>query len=295
VYLAVLIVTVFILSKKKALSLRPSPLPDIPWSLLEMALIFIVIELGKSLISGGFSAFAGTKAGELGEALSFPVAIVSLCIFFLFSFGLQRTITVFGLNHRLRVLQALFGIRWTLLYISCVFMLVVSVLSIEDLRQGALFQRVQHEWEVWGWLGLSLQLVTAVLAGPILEELMFRGLLYSAVRQKISMWPAILITSAVFMLYHGVTRYGTFFIGIFFSLLLEKSHSLLPAIIAHISHNFFMRVLTISLVLSDSSSVYLYFFGVGSLGIVGIFLVEIWLRKRRNLPFGWDSIWSVPR
>ena len=293
--LIVLIIVALILTMKSISSSQPSPFFDLPWGLWEVALIFIVTAWVENFTSDIFGTFTGTKSGELGELISFPVALASLCIFFFFSLGPQRTITVFGLNHRLGVLQILFGIRCTLLYISGAFILVVGILGIEGLSQGNLFQKVQQQWESWGWLGFFLQLTAGALAGSTLEEFMFRGLIYSTIRGKTHMWPAILITSTLFMLTHGINKYGIFFIGVFLCLLVEKSHSLLPAISAHVSHNFFVRTLTIPFVLYDSPSIYSYFLEVGFLGIVGIFLVEIWIRKRRNLPFGWDSIWSVPR
>ncbi|MFY9269435.1 MAG: CPBP family intramembrane glutamic endopeptidase [Candidatus Manganitrophaceae bacterium] len=294
-YLVVLIITVLILSKRGTPSSQPSPLPDLPWSLGEVALVFIVIEWVQNLVVGGFAAVAGAKARELGEVFSIPVAFAGLCTFFFFSIGSQRTISSFGLNHRMGGLQVLFGIRWTLFYLTSVLMLVIGILGSESLIQGKLFQRVQHQWEVWGWSGFLLQFLAEALAGSTLEEFMFRGLLYGTIRQKISMWPAILITSIVFMLAHGINSYGMFFIGIFSCLLVEKSHSLLPAIAAHISHNFFVSALTIPLILSVPSSIYVYFLGMSLSGIVGICFIEVWIRKRRKLSLRWDFVWSVPR
>ena len=294
-YLVVLIITVFILSKKGTPSSQPSPLPDLPWNLWEVALVFIVIEWVQHLVTDGFAAVAGAKARELGEILSFPVPFAGLCIFFFFSLGPQRTINVFGLNHRSGDLQILFGVRWTLLYLTSVLIFVIGILGGEGLSQGKLFQTAQRQWEVWGWSGFLRQFLAEVLAGSTLEEFMFRGLLYATIRQKISMWPAILITSIVFMLAHGINSYGMFFIGIFLCLLVEKSHSLLPSIAAHISHNFLVSALTIPLILSVPSSIYVYFLGIGLLGIVGICFIEVWIRKRRNLSLRWDFVWSVPR
>jgi membrane protease YdiL (CAAX protease family) len=295
VYLVVLIFTALILSKKTTTQLQPSPFPNLPWNLLEVTVIFIVIEGFQSLMSNGFEAFAGSRARELGELLSFPVALAGLCVFFFFSLGPQRAISFFGLNHRMGVLQILFGIRWTLIYFSCLFLFSAGILGIEGLTEEH-FKIAQHQWGTLGPSGYVFQVFAKVLTGPTLEEFMFRGLLYATLRQKISMWPAIMISSLLFMFAHGINSYANLFIGIFLCLFVEKGHSLLPAISAHISHNLFVSALSIPLILTVPSSIYVYSsLGVGLLSIIGLLFVEKWIRKHRNLPLQWDFVWSVPR
>lgn len=290
----VLIVSVFILSRKNTPSSQPSPLPDMPWSLGAIAFIFISVKWAQRLVFVGLSGISDANVGAIGVPL---ITLAGLCIFFFFSLGFQKTRALFGLNHGLGLLQVLFGARWVFIYLS-VLVLVSGAVGggIENFRHGELLQEVKGQWEVWGWLGLLFPLVADALAGPIWEELLYRGMLYSAMRQKISTWPAILITSVIFMLAHGGDRYGAFLLGIFLGLLVEKSHSLLPAIAAHITHNLLAHVRVIPLVLSMPLTLYGDFLlGVYLVGIIGIFLVEVWIRKNRNIPFEWDSVWSVPR
>jgi membrane protease YdiL (CAAX protease family) len=56
------------------------------------------------------------------------------------------------------------------------------------------------------WLPAAF-LVIAII-GPAAEELMFRGLLLDWLRQKMSTWPAILVSALIFALIHGIALHG---------------------------------------------------------------------------------------
>jgi CAAX protease family protein len=79
----------------------------------------------------------------------------------------------------------------------------------------------------------------AVVGAPIAEELLFRGVFYQALRTRLNVWPAVLISSAVFGLMHWVggdplASAGTrAIIGVFLCLLLEYSGSLYPGMAFH--------------------------------------------------------------
>lgn len=87
--------------------------------------------------------------------------------------------------------------------------------------------------------GVLIMLVFGGFIVPIAEEIFFRGLLYSWLRQTLKIWPAILISSALFGLLHGEISIAgaTFLMGIILAWIYEKSTSLLPAISIHIINN----------------------------------------------------------
>ena len=79
----------------------------------------------------------------------------------------------------------------------------------------------------------------AVLAGPIVEEIFFRGFIYSAVKKKIGVWRAIVLTAILFSLIHR-NLFGfipILILGIALAWLYEKTGSLIPSITLHIVHN----------------------------------------------------------
>jgi hypothetical protein len=91
---------------------------------------------------------------------------------------------------------------------------------------------------------LVLTLFVAV-AGPVMEEIFFRGFAYSGLRKRFGVWPGAVLSSAVFaaLHMHWVAFFPIFFLGMFLTALYETSGSLVPSIIAHALHNTVMVVL----------------------------------------------------
>ncbi len=87
-------------------------------------------------------------------------------------------------------------------------------------------------------------LVAALAIGigaPLMEELTFRGFLQSALAQRLGFWPAALMTTAAWTLLHwGYSSAGmaeVFLIGLYFSWLLWRTGSLMPALVCHAIYN----------------------------------------------------------
>ncbi len=51
-------------------------------------------------------------------------------------------------------------------------------------------------------LALAVTVFGVVIAAPVSEELLFRGLLYTSVRERWGFWPALLLTSTLFAAVH---------------------------------------------------------------------------------------------
>lgn len=79
------------------------------------------------------------------------------------------------------------------------------------------------------------------VGAPLMEELTFRGFLQSALAQRLGFWPAALLTTAGWTLLHwGYSAAGlaeVFLIGLYFSWLLWRTGSLIPAIVCHALYN----------------------------------------------------------
>lgn len=85
-----------------------------------------------------------------------------------------------------------------------------------------------------------LLILTTVIAGPLAEEWMFRGMTYRRVRAVFGIWPAMLLSSLLFGVYHAnmIQLLYTFPLGLLFAWYYEKSGSLLVPVLAHMSVNF---------------------------------------------------------
>ena len=85
---------------------------------------------------------------------------------------------------------------------------------------------------------LLLMVLIAVIA-PVAEELFFRGMLYPLLRQRWSMWPAIVLNGLLFALIHVLPPLlpGLFIVGMVLAWVRERSGSLIPSVLLHAMQN----------------------------------------------------------
>ncbi len=99
-----------------------------------------------------------------------------------------------------------------------------------------------------------LMILSNVIIAPLVEEIIFRGLILSRLRKVMPVWTAVIISSIAFAIMHGQLLWiaYTFLLGIVFSLMVLKTGSTLSSIIVHMIFNLFgvlLSVLSIHLVL----------------------------------------------
>lgn len=87
--------------------------------------------------------------------------------------------------------------------------------------------------------------ITVVIFAPLLEEILFRGLIFNKAKENLSFKLAILIQAVTFSVVHGNLIQGiyAFFLGIIFALIYEKTETLWVPTLMHITHNFINLVL----------------------------------------------------
>lgn len=86
----------------------------------------------------------------------------------------------------------------------------------------------------------SLPVVVAVcILAPVLEEMLFRGLILRSFLQRYPRWPAIFFSAILFGAAHlNIYQFvAAFFLGLFLGWLYERTHSLLPCIALHGIYN----------------------------------------------------------
>jgi len=90
-------------------------------------------------------------------------------------------------------------------------------------------------------LGLVLAGALVVVIAPVVEEFFFRGFFYRAIRNRLSVLPAALISGGVFGLIHastGIEAVPTLAVlGVIFCLVYERTKSLYPVIAMHAFNN----------------------------------------------------------
>jgi membrane protease YdiL (CAAX protease family) len=104
-----------------------------------------------------------------------------------------------------------------------------------------------HIRETGSMLGMAGFLVLALIVGPVMEEVIFRGYLQSAFTRRLPEWGAILITSLLFMAGHGpMLLWPMYFIySVAWGWLFMHTKSLKMAIAVHMLSNLFYTVVAV--------------------------------------------------
>lgn len=104
--------------------------------------------------------------------------------------------------------------------------------------------------------GFLIQLLTAGIVAPIVEELIFRGLVYRRTKKMTGTIAAAILSAALFGVFHGnwVQAPYAFIIGIVAVFVYEKFKSIVAPIMLHMSANI-LSVLIMTLASSDTPTV----------------------------------------
>ena len=107
-----------------------------------------------------------------------------------------------------------------------------------------MFAHIQETGSVFGMLGF---LVLALIVGPVMEEVIFRGYLQSALTRRMPAWGAITITSLLFMAGHGPTiLWPMYFVySVAWGWIFMHTRSLKMSIAIHMLSNLFYTVVAV--------------------------------------------------
>jgi len=85
----------------------------------------------------------------------------------------------------------------------------------------------------------GLVILTGVVLAPLVEELLFRGVLYQALRRRMPVGSAALVSALIFALMHFnlLLFIPLTLMGLVFALVYERSGSLIPTILVHACNN----------------------------------------------------------
>lgn len=126
---------------------------------------------------------------------------------------------------------------------------------------------------------ITIDFVDTVVLAPILEEIIFRGILLSKLYSKYGIVRAIIFTSVIFFMVHFKTNPMTFIIGITNCILVLKYKSLIPAILVHALNNLFVltRIMGSKANVQDSAPLEVNIvFLIAGIIMVGIYALYIY-------------------
>jgi uncharacterized protein len=117
--------------------------------------------------------------------------------------------------------------------------ILVTALGAEDPVEQEVLQEV-----LAGGRTMIVALIVAVVMAPLVEEILFRGLLFQALRRRVGLWPAALLSTAIFAVIHveivfsqPVALAGLSALGVFLAWAFHRTGSLVVPILGHAVFN----------------------------------------------------------
>ena len=121
-----------------------------------------------------------------------------------------------------------------ILLIVGIFMLINKLIpAINTEEEQSVLEFGKSGWGFW------LSFVSSVVVAPVIEEIVFRGIILIGLAKKFPLWVAAIISALAFALLHGQINVGiyTFIFGIILSYTYIRSGSIYPGIMAHFINN----------------------------------------------------------
>ncbi len=223
-----------------------------PWDIIDvikaLALYFFLVSLGIPALFYGANYVAGKdfmqNVGENNVIIILSVfvnSLTSLYIIYMVCVEYKQPLISIGLtlvNWRKNVAE---GIKKYV--IALPFFALAGFLTDYVSKQfGAMPQqqeiakRVLHEQSVEA---LVFMVVFGVVIAPVIEELLFRGFLQTALNRYLGKWGAILLSSCFFAIVHMniYVFLQIFLLGILLAYVFQKTGSLISTMTIHAIHN----------------------------------------------------------
>lgn len=111
---------------------------------------------------------------------------------------------------------------------------LLTIIRLDEIFPGY----KQFEQAIFGG-SILIQVLAAVILAPIIEELLFRGLVFKRLNSYVGRIPAMLISSVFFGAYHGNVVQGVyaFIVGMLFVYIYDKYKTIWAPILAHVIAN----------------------------------------------------------
>lgn len=226
--------------------------------LTEATGIFLLVFMSHYLLiyaGAPLSAFLSRVAPSIGGGPKGTAGIftegLSLVFLFIYLFSYRKFKPAgFGLSARefpLNVFRGAWYSIITFLTAMAVSAIVFSLLAAalysmgwETLRIQRFFENgAAHEKEVMRMVRSPQGMVFALCLAPFFEEFVFRGLLFGALRRAMPLWPAAIVSAAMFagLHFYFLGAPAIFVLAVASALAYDKHGSLAPSVTMHVCWN----------------------------------------------------------
>ncbi|MEE8360260.1 MAG: type II CAAX endopeptidase family protein [Candidatus Omnitrophota bacterium] len=166
------------------------------------------------------------------------------CVFYFVIYRYKHKIKDLGLSMKNIFKNIFYGFFGYLAALPILFITLLVAALILDLLNHApqpqpVFDLFLEEEKMPVLVCLS---ILVAIIGPILEEIFFRGFLYTAIKRETGIKWAILISAFIFAFLHAHLAgfFPIMILGIFLAYMYEKTGSLIASMTVHITHNLIM-------------------------------------------------------
>jgi membrane protease YdiL (CAAX protease family) len=217
----------------------------------------ILLHYGRASVSSlNQNSIFNAFVAALAETLYPPIVLIAVWLFF--HFRLRESLTVIGFSRREWIDNVLLGLKWVLAIYTVFFLFFFLIFSISGdevhvritgyvikSSHGLASDLIKDRVNLLGLPVAILELTALLVFGSGIEEILFRGVYYSALRKKFNALPATLLSSALFTMSHGRFSWDIFVTGCLAAYLYERTYSLVPSITAHIADNLYVFIFAI--------------------------------------------------
>lgn len=212
--------------------IQPAP-PRVPWTTREVwfglglflvwLLVSIVFSIAREIYSWNF---------DIGLFLAIWELVLIIPAWWLTIRKYQRSWDSLGLR-KFDLTTMAIGCGLMILTFAFNFFYNLALLfnNIESHFDASnIFANVSSPWLVF---------LTGIVIAPLVEEIFFRGFIYTGLREKYGWIAAALISAGLFALAHiqPLTMPPIFLMGLVFAYLYQRTQSIWPAVIMHLATN----------------------------------------------------------
>lgn len=197
--------------------------------LLTLLGVFIVATVLGSLLTGILQKIGSVSVG-FGSFLGYVIQFSLVIIFGLFQRKIRSPKGTRLLKFGLAKLDFVI-ILWGTIMVLATGVVIDPLLN---LFPETYLDRLGNIMAAGGWM-----MFTSIVIAPIMEEILFRGILQDALMRKYGVFVGILIASAVFGIVHIIPQQvvNAFMIGIVLGYIYYRTGALLPVILIHCINN----------------------------------------------------------